>query len=547
MKSKLKIISLVVLSTCALAACGGGAASSEIPTSGSTPAASSVDPKGKSTVTLWCWGDQDEINVFTDLLRTYNNTNKDNIYVNLVKKPSGSYYSTLETALTGRQSPDLFYVGDSMIKRYANAGYLEDLSSYISQSKELDTTDIWPTLMDRYQFDPYTYLHGEDAPIWGLPKDLGPTVCFYNEDALKAQGITVISAKDDDKDGKVIYQDKEYDARGYDPDNKVFNNKISMTTEELGELAKLCNHKSSMPSKHQTQWTFYSSWWFYIGWSVGGDCIQFRESDDPAYNGGFYEFVLDDKKPNYRVLKDVTLNGHEYKANSFVDFWDLEFMTTFTGKQELIENGTLVELPSINEAFEYWISNFHNGTSPKPEDISTELSLFTNEQVALFVTGRYNTITFRKDCKFNWDVAPLPRHADGVDAGHSGSMCLSMSKKCKDKNNSFKVFEYLTGKTGQEALTKTGFSVPSQMSLARDPNAAFLSSKERPYNNEIFLDAAVYQKGGDWTYLKDDAWINIWAPTLNGDVLNGIQTTTQLFAKYKTKVNDALKEYTKAR
>ena len=169
--------------------------------------------EGKTTVTLWGWGDQAEIQVFTDLLQDYNKNNNDNIYVNFVKKPSGSYYSSLETNLTGRQAPDLFYVGDSMTKRYANAGYLEDLTSYINNSEKIDTTDIWPTLMERFQFNPNNYQYDENEPIWGLPKDMGSTVIFYNEDAFKAQGIKIISAKDNDGDGKVTYENTEYPAK----------------------------------------------------------------------------------------------------------------------------------------------------------------------------------------------------------------------------------------------------------------------------------------------------------------------------------------------
>ena len=188
---------------------------------------------GKTTVTLWGWGDQAEIQVFTELLQNYNKTNTDNIYVNFVKKPSGSYYSTLETNLTGRQAPDLFYVGDSMVKRYANADYLEDLTPYINNSEKIDTSDIWSSLMERFQFNKDNYLHSSDAEIWGLPKDNGSTVIFYNQDAFEAQGIKVISAKDDDGDGKVTYEGTEYPAIGYDSKTKIFNNKIAMTFEEL--------------------------------------------------------------------------------------------------------------------------------------------------------------------------------------------------------------------------------------------------------------------------------------------------------------------------
>ena len=501
--------------------------------------------KGKTTVTLWAWGDEDEVNVFQNLAREYNANNQDNVYINFVKRPSNSYYSGLETALTGRQAPDIFYVGDSMVKRYAKAGYLEDLTSYINSSSEIDLDDIWKTLMERYQFNPNTYQNSADAEIWGLPKDISPTVIFYNEDAFKAQGITVISAKDDDGDGKVTFNGNTYDAIGYDATNKVFNNKIAMTFEELDAISKILSTGKTNASKNQTRWAYYSSWWFYAGWSVGGDCIQFTESNDAAYNGGYYEFTLDNDNPNYRVLKDCTVNSNSYKAGEFVSFDDINYLAENSSKaSELVGDGSLKALPSIRDMFEYWVSYFKEGYSPKPMDIGNSLSLFTSQDVAMYVDGRYDVVTFREDCNFAWDVAPLPRHKDGVSAGHSGSMCISMSKKSKVKAEAFKAIEYLSGKTGQDALAKTGFNVPNQISLAKDPNANFLNSELRPYNNEIFLDAAEVQKGGDWTYLADDVWIELWAPTLNTDVLNGSKTIDSLFSEYKKTVNDYLKTYT---
>ncbi len=503
------------------------------------------DLSGMTKVTMWVWGDVAETNVFQKLAKDYTNNNKDNIYIDFQKKDSDGYDTTLRTALTGRQGPDIFYVGDASIKRYAGDNNLEDLSRYIKDSTIIDTNDIWPSLMDRYQFDTNTYLHDDSAPIWGLPKDIGPTVIFYNEDALTAQNIKVISAKDDDNDGKVTYQGQQYDARGYDPENKVFNNKIAMTTDELGEISKLLNHSNAIPSKHQTRWTFYSSWWFWAGWSVGGDCIQFHETDDPSYYGGYWEFTLDDTHKNYRVNEDMTLNEHSYKKGEFVDYYDLPFMETYDQTASLVAEGKLNELPSINSAFDYWINFFYNGTSPKPSDFSSELGLFTNQEVAMYVTGRYNTLEFRRDCSFAWDCAPLPIFEGGTGGGHSTSMCVSMNKNCKNKPEAFKVIEYFCGPEGQDALAATGFNVPSQISVTNDPNGNFLKSTERPYNKDCFLDAVSYQKAGDWSYLKDDAWINIWAPYLNGDVINGKATQQELFAKYKTATNNKLKEYTR--
>ncbi len=514
---------------------------------------SKVDLTGKTVVTLWAWGDEAETNAFTQLFNDYNAENEDNIFVNFVKKPSSNYYTMLETALGGREPPDLFYVGDSYVKRYADK-YLEDLTPYVEKSSVIDLDDIWGTLMERYIFDTETYRYSEDAPSWGLPKDIGPTVIYYNEDVFKAAGITVISADDEDGDGQVSYNGQTYEARGYDPEAKVFNNRIPVEWDLSGnsdfdQLNDLLASGTTDTSKHTSEWSFYSSWWFCFGWSVGGDCVQFVETDDPAYNGGYYEFTLDNDYPNYMVLEDnVMIDGETYTAGAFVDYYSLDYMAEHTDETaNLVSQGKVKELPSILDAVEYWIDLFYNDVSPSPRDISNEASLFINQQVAMFVQGRYNVVDFRSNCNFAWDVAPLPKHADGVEAGHSGSMCVAMSKNSQQKEAAFKVLEYISGPEGQNALAETGFNVPNQISVATDPNGAFLSSDQRPYNNEVFLRAAEYERGGDWTYVTDDAWIEIWSPTFNGAVLNGEMTVEQMFATYKTRVNDQLKTYTSIR
>lgn len=120
-----------------------------------------------------------------------------------------------------------------------------------------------------------------------------------------------------------------------------------------------------------------------------------------------------------------------------------------------------------------------------------------------------------------------------------------MSKNSKNKDAAFELIEYLSGPEGQRELMKTGFNVPNQKSIARSD--AFLVSDQPPYNNAVFVRAAEVQRGGDWTYLPDDAWIEEWAPTLNGDVLNGVVTVDQLFARYTATVNNKLKTYTQVK
>jgi hypothetical protein len=49
----------------------------------------------------------------------------------------------------------------------------------------------------------------------------------------------------------------------------------------------------------------------------------------------------------------------------------------------------------------------------------------------------------------------------------------------------------------------------------------FLQSDKNPKNSQIFVDAAYYQKTGDWGYLPSKAWIQPWATKLNDGVLGG--------------------------
>lgn len=496
---------------------------------------------GKTNIEFWGWGDDAEVQVFTQLVDTFNATH-DDIYVNFTKRPSNTYSVDALKQLQSRRPPDVVFVGDSDIKKWGSAelDVLEDLTPYVQQSDVIDLSDIWEGQMSRFQFDPVTFENSADAPIWGLPKDLGATVIYYNKDALEKAGITVI-------EGMTADMVPEDEAHGfYTKDGKMyFNNSIAMTQKELVEIGKVLTqeHNPSSP----TEFGYYCQWWFNFGWSVGGDDVAYFETDDPAYNGGYYEFVLNDTNPNYRVKEGetVTVNGNVYEEGEILSYHD---KTQLTVSQKAQCN----ELASMREVFDFWVSlatgknadgtENGNNISPNPND-NIDSTMFTNQRLAMYVEGRYMVPEFRRDCKFEWDVAPLPIWEGGVESGHSGSMCISMSKNSKNKEAAFELIEFLSGPEGQRELMKTGFNVPNQKSIANSDE--FLKSDLPPYNNAVFVRAAEVQRGGDWTYLPDDAWIEVWAPTLNGDVLNGVTTVDQLFSMYGQDVNEKLKDYTR--
>ena len=306
-------------------------------------------------------------------------------------------------------------------------------------------------------------------------------------DAFSAVGVEVISK---DADDPTI---TEAENRGYNPDTQVFNNRIAMTWEEAEILAKRLT--KSYNSSSVTDYGYYTEWWFNYVWSIGGDVL--------TYENGEYRFSLGDTTPQGEGL------------------------------------------PSSREAFEYFVSlsNALN-ISPKPNTISTvgKTNYFTTGKVAMMVDGRWSTVSIRRDASFDWDVAPLPKHENGELAGHSGSMGFGIWKRSNRASEAFKFMEFLAGPVGQAAQAETGFNVPNQRDLAYSD--VFLQPTLKPQNARAFLDAAEYQRGGDWSYLPDSAWISVWAPTLNGAVLNGQMTVTAFFNQYTEATNTLLRTYT---
>lgn len=481
-----------------------------------------------ANIEFWGWGDPDEIQVFNALTEKFNAENP-NIVVKYVQKPSDGYSSSTSQALSGRSGPDVVYVGDADLKQWAALDLIAPMDEYLAKSKVIDTADIWESAMSRYRYDKETQQSGGDYPLYALPKDIGPTVTYYNETNFKGQGIEIISVFAEDMAKYNADNSKNYPSRGYfettsagvDVDinsathgaKKVFNNKIAMTWEENLKLAKLLtkSYNAASPSEYG----YFTEWWFNYGWSVGGDCIKFNDSTKK------WEFSL--------------------------------------GDTTRLNNANGVSMPSMKEAFTHFVqlsqpkTNDVDGNgamgyavSPSPDTLNTvgKSGYFTSGKTSMMVDGRWATTTYRKNIKeFAWDVAPLPKAKDGVEAGHSGSMGLAISQKTKVKNAAWKFCEFIAGPEGQKAQAKTGFNIPNQKSIANTDD--FLQPDQSPKNSIIFLRAAEVQRPGDWTYLPDTMWIDKWAPTLNGDVRNGKMNLTEFFAAVTAKTNSALAEYTK--
>jgi multiple sugar transport system substrate-binding protein len=564
---KILFLSLLFILTFTLSACRDDGGDDITP---------GVRPDTETIITFWGYGDQVEKTVFETLVTDFNELYEGFVEVNYVQKSPDGYGDALRLGLQGTRGPDVVYVGDVDFKALAELGFLLPLDDFIAESDQIIIDDMWPASINRYLYDVETTTpDGPNAHYWGIPKDVGPTVIYYNETFFNNAGITVISVFPEDLDD---FNSGSPDARGntkadygitsevqhkgyFALDGKLFfNNKIAMSWDETVAASLRVQQYSS------AEYGFFTEWWFNYGWSVGGDVIQYIPTNDSSFNGGYWDFTLMDPTPNYMVnpaaTSPFTVNGTTYQPGEVISYYDkLASVETKQIRSEILtaeNDGILQELPSQREAFVEFVrigqtSNvlvdtvdgedlYGYGITPTPTSIGGDAGktrAFANGNIAMLIDGRWNVPNFRQqmDGVYNWDVAPLPRYrsydengdilVEGLPAGHSGSVALAINAKTAKPNASWLFLEYIGGSIGQIEQSKSGFAIPSQMDLANTED--FLQSDQNPKNSVIFLDAAYYQTPGDWWYLRDNQWIDPWAGLLNGSVRNGETTLTQFY------------------
>ncbi|MBO4962978.1 MAG: extracellular solute-binding protein [Clostridia bacterium] len=485
------------------------------------------DVSGKTNIKFWYSGEDAEQNVFTSLVSTFNSTIGAQNNINVVATPVANVDEAIGNRFLTQSCPDVFYVGDGSYKKYVEAGYLLDLTNYIENSTVANPDNMWDSIYDRYYYSTTNHRGGDNADengAWyGLPKDIGPTVIYYNETMFKNAGVTIISVAeenledfnldsevlDDRGNNKASYGiEDDVPAKGYfiSGGKKYFNNQIAMSWDEVRELAAVISASAS--TETSTVYGYHTEWWFAYGWSVGGDCIEYIDGQDVnVYDGGgFYDFTLVDDTKNYMANETVTVNGTQYAAGEIVSYNDkLQNEAALAGKNnkhatavyasEITNNPSkFTQLPSQREAFVEFVllstdtdvviegKNGYN-ICPKPTSLGgdgAKTTTFKNKQLGMLVDGRWNVTDFRDTVTFEWDVAPLPVYkvyntdgtvkAKGLESGHSGSVALSINKVTPNPDAAWLFVEFLAGEVGQRQQSLAGFAIPSQVELASNPN-----------------------------------------------------------------------------
>jgi multiple sugar transport system substrate-binding protein len=124
--------------------------------------------------------------------------------------------------------------------------------------------------------------------------------------------------------------------------------------------------------------------------------------------------------------------------------------------------------------------------TPSDEEVQAEddETRFQNGRMAMVLSSRRSTPTFRTIQNFDWDVSALPQHEQQAGILHSDAYCLTKASDAKDAAWSF--MEFALGPEGAPIVAKSGRTVPSLKSVAESD--AFLDPTAKPANSQVFLD-----------------------------------------------------------
>lgn len=128
---------------------------------------------GKVSLTYGVW-DVNQVPAMKKIISAFEAKNPD-IEVTVQLTPYANYFTKLQTAASGGQAPDVFWMNGPNFQLYASNGVIEPLTSL-----KPDTSVYPKSLVDLYSYKGVQY---------GLPKDFDTVGLWYNKKLFKAAGV----------------------------------------------------------------------------------------------------------------------------------------------------------------------------------------------------------------------------------------------------------------------------------------------------------------------------------------------------------------------
>lgn len=544
---------------------------------------------------------------YKEMIKVYNETQGviDGVYVQF--RENAGAISGLESALRNNYQYDVIQLNDNEYKSLAIQGknFFVSLDKYLTEEAKtaMGWNDIPANMIDRFRLDTTVsengkFMAGTGASLLALPNGSDPQVLYYNKTILKNAGINIVSVPESELAAYNAANNATLVAHGYAEYKeapfagaisskneagatvyKVFNECIGMNWEEQRCLAR------AFQKQYGYEYGFMSEWWFYMGFSVGGDCIGW----DAASNN--YKLTLGDKQPGYLALEDITVNGNTYKKGEVLHYEDKTFLNNNASELAAL-NGKIYKMPSTYDAIleftrlgvpfnkqadagvygygvapsttenrtarfvsgtdcPFLIEDFRHIQSFK-NSLGDALGMAVPAQYREYVGGSTYTSGNKEYLKvvgetYNGQVYTGELHmengtpivGEATTENQVAGLFLPANTKNKNYDAAFKFASWVAGPEGQKILAKSNKMVPNHTSYGLNEYA---KSEDRLIPN-MWAAAYMAQKAdiGDYTYFPSLTWITEWSQAFNKDVREGKLTFSAFLVQYQDAANIGLR------
>lgn len=181
MYKKIGTVVLSVFLAVALAACGSannkqtGAESGASNKPAESDAASAPAGKEKKTKIVYWTGDRHDMDYIKEVVQAFNESNPDNIEVEMVVK-TDDYNQAIDLAFASGQAPDVLRVKENTIQPYVTKGYLAPIDDLMTAQMKQQ----FPLIQDFNQID---------GKVYSLPNYGSTLRLVYNKELFEKAGI----------------------------------------------------------------------------------------------------------------------------------------------------------------------------------------------------------------------------------------------------------------------------------------------------------------------------------------------------------------------
>ena len=605
MTKRMLALLLAAIMLLSLAACGGG------DDNGTNPGGSAADPsanEGRTVIYYQASYVTAQVqNAYKEMVDAYNNGQGiiDNVFVQLRESSGG--VSGLDSALRSNYQYDVLELRDDEFKTLAMQGgnFFVTLDAYLTDEAKasMQFDQIPDALVNRFRMNTTPseggkFLAGEGASLLALPIGNNPQVLFYNKKILTDCGINIISVPEAELEGYNTANGAALQPHGYAEYKeapyagakssrneagefvyKVFNECIGMSWEEQHILARAFQKQYGYP------YGFMSEWWFYMGFSVGGDCVGWDEA------AGQYNLTLTDKQPGYLALADITVNGIAYAKGDVLTYEAKSYLNNNASELSALK-GKVCELPSMYDA----ILEFTrlgvpadkqadvgiNGYGVAPSTTNNRSSRFTSGTDCPFLIEEFHqAMSFHSVLGDNLGMAVPAQYREYVGgstyekggleylkvigetydgqvytgeirkengvpvvgevatASEATGLFIPANTKNKNYDAAFKFASWVAGPEGQAILAKGNRYVPNQTGYSLND---YSNAPDRLIPN-MWAGAYMSQEAdiGDYTYFTSLTWITEWSMAFNSDVREGRMTLTDFIEQKQELANTGLR------